>query len=194
MWGKYGHTGNRTPGLQNELHSVLPHYTTCPYNPLPCFQGYQSTGFTPFQHTPSLIYPIADVSVHQFLVYHMTSFLTCQAIVPFYRIVWTGPQCVHHVGKSCDTNVGKIWTHWESNSRPPECITWHAPLLHHMPLQSTSMFPGLPINRIYPLSTRSSSAISMRHLGGGCSSSSLQLPSCCWLEVVFFLVSKNLYC
>src|SRR5258708_15227873 len=103
---------------------MLPHYTTCTYNPLSCFQGYQSTGFTPFQHTPSLIYLIADVSVHQFLVYHMTSFLTCQAIVPFYRIVWTGPQCVHHVGKSRDTNVGKIWTHWELNSRPLECITW----------------------------------------------------------------------
>ncbi len=57
------------------------------------------------------------------------------------------------VGKSRDTNVGKIWTHWESNSRPPECITWHAPPLHHMPVQSTFMFPGLPINRIYPLST-----------------------------------------
>src|SRR5258708_40342225 len=57
------------------------------------------------------------------------------------------------VGKSHDMNVGKIWTHWESNSRPLECITWHAPLLHHMPLQSTFMFPGLPINRIYPLST-----------------------------------------
>ena len=57
------------------------------------------------------------------------------------------------VGKSHDMNVGKIWTHWESNSRPPECITWCAPPLHHMPLQSTFMFPGLPINRIYPLST-----------------------------------------
>src|SRR5258708_27420534 len=57
------------------------------------------------------------------------------------------------VGKSHDMNVGKIWTHWESNSRPPECITWCAPLLHHMPLQSTFMFPGLPIIRIYPLST-----------------------------------------
>src|SRR5258708_5933015 len=89
------------------------------------------------------------------LVYHMTSFLTCQAIVPFYGIVRTGPQCVHHVGKSCDMNVGKIWTHWESNSRPPECITQHAPPLHHMPLQSTFMFPGLTIIRIYPLSTSS---------------------------------------
>src|SRR5258707_9027468 len=54
MWGKYGHTGNQTPGLQNALHSVLPHYTTCPYNPLSCFQGYQSTGFTPFQHLGAL--------------------------------------------------------------------------------------------------------------------------------------------
>src|SRR6266436_8739466 len=94
------------------------------------------------------------------LVYHMTSFLTCQAIVPFYRIVWTGPQCVHHVGKSHDTNVGKIWTHWELNSRPPECITWCAPPLHHMPLQSTFMFPGLPIIRIYPLSTHTLTDIS----------------------------------
>src|SRR5260221_5677167 len=64
------------------------------------------------------------------------------------------------VGKSRDMNVGKIWTHWESNSRPLECITWHAPPLHHMPLQSTFMFPGLPINRIYPLSTSRSSGTS----------------------------------
>jgi len=70
MWGKYGHTGNWTPGLRNALHGVLPHYTTCPYNPLSCFQGYQSSGFTPLQHTPSLIYPIVDVSVHQFGVSH----------------------------------------------------------------------------------------------------------------------------
>src|SRR5258708_18174644 len=95
------------------------------------------------------------------LVYPMHSFLTCQAIVPFYGIVQTGPQCVHHVGKSRDMNVGKIWTHWESNSRPPECITRRAPPLHHMPLQSTSMFPGLPINRIYPLSTQTLTAISI---------------------------------
>src|SRR5258708_27976938 len=94
MWGKYGHTGNRTPGLWNALHGMLPHYTTCPYNPLSCFQGYQSTGFTPFQHTPSLIYLIADVSVHQFLVYHITSFLTFPPIVPFYIIVCTRPHFI----------------------------------------------------------------------------------------------------
>src|SRR5258708_6255388 len=70
MWGKYGHTGNQTPGLQNALHSMLPCCTTCPYIPLSCFQGYQSTGFTPFQHTPSLIYLIADTSVCQFGISH----------------------------------------------------------------------------------------------------------------------------
>src|SRR5258708_5647420 len=74
-------------------------------------------------------------------------------------------ECPHtshpcHVGKSCDMNVGKIWTHWELNSRPPECITWCAPPLHHMPVQSTFMFPGLPINRIYPLSTHTLTDIS----------------------------------